>query len=64
VARWVTTLLQVNPAFRSQLYEVTPQDPWTFAAAAVGLFLVALLACWLPARAANRLEPISVLKSD
>jgi hypothetical protein len=64
VARWVTTLLQANPAFRSQLYEVRPQDPWTFAAAAVALFLVALLACWLPARAVNRLEPISVLKSD
>jgi ABC-type antimicrobial peptide transport system permease subunit len=63
-AWWVTAFLQANPVFRSLLYEVTPQDPWTFAAVAVGLFVVALLACWLPARTVNRLEPISVLKSE
>jgi putative ABC transport system permease protein len=46
---------------RSMLFEVRPGDPATFAAAAVLLALVALLASWLPARRAARIEPSSAL---
>jgi ABC-type antimicrobial peptide transport system permease subunit len=63
-AGWMTQLLHANPVFRSQLYQVTPRDPWTFALAAIGLLVIAALACWLPARAVDGLEPVSVLKSE
>lgn len=48
----------------SQLFGVRPDDPATFAAVAVLLAGVALLACYLPARRAARLEPASVLRSE
>ena len=46
------------------LYNVRPTDPIVFAGIAVGLILVALLASWLPARRAARLDPIITLRAD
>jgi ABC-type antimicrobial peptide transport system permease subunit len=46
------------------LFETAPTDAATFAAAAVLVLLVTLLACYLPARRTLRLEPMAVLKSD
>lgn len=46
----------------SLLFEVQPQAPWTFAAVAAVLPSVALLATWLPARAATRVDPIRALR--
>ncbi|HEX3131581.1 MAG TPA: ABC transporter permease [Thermoanaerobaculia bacterium] len=46
------------------LYSVRPTDPIVFAGIAVGLILVALLASWLPARRAARLDPIVTLRAD
>jgi putative ABC transport system permease protein len=44
------------------LYQVTPRDPVTFAVTAVVLAGAALLASWLPARRAGRIDPIGVLR--
>jgi predicted permease len=43
------------------LYGVEPLDPVTFAVAGVGAALLALMASWLPARRAARLDPVEVL---
>ncbi len=46
------------------LYEVTPIDPVVFAIVSAGLASVALLAAYLPARRATRVDPVVVLSEE
>jgi predicted permease len=46
------------------LFGVRPLDLPSFAAALIVLFTVALLAAWLPARRAARMDPLLVLRSE
>jgi putative ABC transport system permease protein len=46
------------------LYEVSPTDTGTFVAVSLLLIAVALLACWIPARRATRVDPIIALRSE
>ena len=46
------------------LYETSPRDPFTFAAAPALLIVVALLASWIPATRAAQLNPVEALRAD
>ena len=48
----------------SQLFGVNPYDPMTYFAVTAGLGLVALVATWLPARQATRIDPMVALRAE
>ncbi|MEO8426416.1 MAG: ABC transporter permease [Verrucomicrobiota bacterium] len=48
----------------SLLYEVKPSDPLTLLAMPLLLLMVALFACWLPARRAAAVDPIEALRCE
>ena len=48
----------------AQLWGVSPYEPLTFASVAILLLSIGLLACWVPARRATRIDPTTALRYE
>ena len=64
LALGVAVALGVTHFVRGFLYGVSPADPLTFVAILVVLATVTLVATWLPARRAARVDPMIALRHD
>ncbi|MGA8530230.1 MAG: ABC transporter permease, partial [Acidobacteriaceae bacterium] len=64
VALGILLAFSLTRLMSSQLYGVSARDPLTFVAVALVLIAVALIACWIPARRAMRVDPIVALRYE
>jgi predicted permease len=64
LAAGTVAALMLTRLLRSMLYEVSPHDAHTFVAVAALLMAFALLASYLPARRATRVDPSHALRVD
>jgi putative ABC transport system permease protein len=51
-------------ALRSVLFGVGPNDPPTYAVVVLVLAAASMMACWLPARRASRVDPMQALREE
>ena len=56
--------LALTGMMKSLLFQVEPNDPVTFAGVSAVLGTVALMACYVPARRALRIDPLRALRSE
>jgi putative ABC transport system permease protein len=60
----VAVSLVVNRTLQSELVRVSPTDPITVVVACAVLAISAALGCWIPARRAMRVDPVSALRHE
>ena len=58
----LTAAVAFGGLMQSLLFNVSPTDPLTFATIPLLVSVVALLACWLPAQRATKVEPMEALR--
>ena len=62
VALGLVAALLASRLLRAQLFEVAPTDTVTYVVVAAGLLVVSVLASWIPARRASRIDPMTALR--
>jgi len=64
VAIGTAAALAISRVLSSVLHGVSPRDPFILAVTAVGLLVVAFLACYIPARRATKVDPLVALRYE
>lgn len=64
IAAGISGGMLLTGALQTQLYDVTPHDTGTAAAAGALVALVALIACYVPAARAAHIDPVRALRAD
>jgi hypothetical protein len=64
IALGIVIALLAGPAIASLLFEVSPRHPGIIATVAIGLLVVATMACLLPAWRATRVDPAAALRTE
>jgi putative ABC transport system permease protein len=64
IAAGVTVTLSVGRFISSQLWGVTAHDPVTLIAVAILLLVTGVLACWIPAHRAAKVDPLVALRYE
>jgi putative ABC transport system permease protein len=64
VAVGLTASLLLSRVIATQLWGVTPHDPITLGGAVALLVATGVVACWIPARRASRVEPLVALRYE
>jgi putative ABC transport system permease protein len=60
----VATTLALSRVLSSQLFEISAHDPWALGTVSLLMLAVTAGACYLPARRATRVDPITSLRSE
>jgi predicted permease len=64
LALGVPTALTSTGILRKLLYQLSPTDPWTFVMSTIVIAAMTLVAAWLPARRATKVDPMVALRCD
>ena len=60
----LTAAFVLSRLMRSLLFDVSPADPVTYASVSAGLIAAAMLASYLPARRATKVDPVEALRGE